>query len=300
MPSFQSLNFKNVLCPVDMSELSNLALKYAYVGARFFKASLTILHAMHFDYPRYLSRELTTHVLKELKDAEAVVREEVETHTRRILGTDGQPPHIDIRYQVASLEPAEAINQVLENNQADLVVMGTHGYTGFKHWMLGSVTESVLHQSKVPVFTVRQKIDDFIDPLEPEAIPRIKHILCPCNLTEAAGRALGVAADMAARFEARLTVLWVPEDDAATDKAVFEDWLRNTIEDAYPYDVEIRRGRAPEEAFGLSRELGCDMIVIGAHHKMFEQGTIVGRTTELVLRHAPVPVLSVPNYMQAR
>lgn len=76
-----------ILCPVDMSALSDLALKYAYVGARVFNASLTVLHAMHFDAPRYLSRDLTAHVLSELETAKLSVREEIEAHVHGILGT---------------------------------------------------------------------------------------------------------------------------------------------------------------------------------------------------------------------
>ena len=288
-----SFNPTSILCPVDMSELSDLALKYAHVGAHLFNASLTVLHAMHVDVPRYLSRELTAQVVKEIDNAKTAGIHGLEEHVRRVLG-DTDSKKVRMRYRVTDSEPVEAVMQALTENQADLVVMGTHGFSGLTHWMLGSVTESALHRSNVPVFIVRQKINDFIDTTQPEARPRIRHILCPCNLTTAAGHALRVAAALAGRFEARLTVLRSLESDATTDGKGFTEWIRKTIEDSGNIDSVIRRGTAAAQTIDLAREIDCDLIVIGAHHKQFEQGTVMGRTTELVLRHAPVPVLAVP------
>jgi nucleotide-binding universal stress UspA family protein len=294
MQSSGTAHFRQIICPVDMSALSDLAIKYAYVGARQFEASLTVLYAMHFDYPRYLSSNLTAHVLKELENAKSAARREIEGHVRRVLGDKGN--HVKIGYHVADTEPAEAILLALDQKEGDLVVMGTHGYSGIKHWMLGSVTENVLHHSPVPVFTVRQKINDFIDPAQSEAQPRIRHILCPCNQTVTAGQALQVATSLADRFEARLTILSSQESDAVVDEAALLEWSRKRATGGTAIDAVVRKGAAAEQAITLAKEMNCDLIVIGAHHQTFEQGTVVGRTTELVLRHAPVPVLSVPHY----
>lgn len=284
------LNFhpKKILCPVDMSELSDLALKYAHVGASVFDANLTVLHAMHFEYPRYLSSDLTTRVLAELDNAKQTVAKEIEAHIRSVLGAVE-----DVGYHVIDTPPAEAVMQALSDKAIDLVVMGTHGYSGFKHWMLGSVTESVIHQSKVPVFMVRQKIDDFIDTSQPEARPRINRILCPCNRTEAAARALQVAASLAQRFKAGLTIVRI-EESGSKDTDGLSDWIQNTVKDTLDIDVITQSGPAAQQIVSLAKTQNCDMVVIGAHDKPFEQGRVMGRTTELVLRHAPVPVLAVP------
>ena len=86
MPSMFPFNATRILCPLDRSELSNLALKYAVVGARVFKARLTILEAIHFEYPRYLSDELTAHVLKELGHYKVSAKKDLAAHVRSIIG----------------------------------------------------------------------------------------------------------------------------------------------------------------------------------------------------------------------
>jgi nucleotide-binding universal stress UspA family protein len=287
-----------ILCPVDMSELSDLALKYAHVGARVFNASLTVLHAMHVEYPRYLSRDLTEHVLAELNNAKASIMQRLANHVHSIIG-DTPNDQVVFDFKVSDLPPAEAVMQASMDTKADLIVMGTHGYSGFKHWMLGSITESVLHLSKKPVFTIRQKTNGFIDTTVPEALPVLRHILCPCNLTQSAEQALRVAADLAEKFKAALAVLWSVKPGTPSPETQLREWIQRIVQPTRPIDVIVRHGHADADAIALALEMNSDLIVIGAHHQPFGQGTIVGHTTERVLRTAPVPVFSVPFYKMA-
>lgn len=292
MKSPLSFHPRQILCPVDMSELSDLALKYACVGADIFDANLIVLQAMHFEYPRYLSRDLTNRVLAELKAAKLSGKQALETHVRSVLGDLGGLKG-SIHYQVTDRQPAEAVMQALTDHPIDLVVMGTHGYSGLKHWMLGSVAESVTHQSPVPVFIVRQKINDFIDTTQPDTRPLIGHILCPCNRTVSAGRALEAAGALARKFKARLTVVRIVES-SSKEAEDFSEWVQETVGKAPDMDVVTQSGPAAQQIISLAKKQKCDMIVIGAHQKPFEQERVMGRTTELVMRHAPVPVLAVP------
>ena len=283
-----------ILCPLDRSELSNLALKYAVVGARVFNAHLTVLEAINYDYPRYLSDELTTRVLEELEQYKTSAENDLAVHVRSIIGDalDG----ISVSYRVLDLQPAEAISRVVEEVNTDLVVMGTHGYSGFKHWMLGSVTENMLHMSKVPIFTVRQKEDDFIDPKAPAAGPDIQNILCSCDMSAASAQALQVAASLARRFEAGLTAVWNSESNGSDEKEQLQQWIENTLQGYSPVTCVVKQGKAAAQVIDLAREIQSDLVVIGARHRSFGDAMVIGRTTELVLRHAPVPVLAVPFF----
>jgi nucleotide-binding universal stress UspA family protein len=57
----------------------------------------------------------------------------------------------------------------------------------------------------------------------------------------------------------------------------------------------VCKGNAPEEIISHARTQHIDLIVLGANHKPFMENTVMGKTTELVLRQAPVPVLAVPH-----
>ncbi|MDA8138247.1 MAG: universal stress protein [Desulfobacteraceae bacterium] len=285
---------KQILCPIDMSPLSDLALKYAHVGAQVFGARLTVLNAMLFEYPRYLSKELTDQVLRELNRAKADARDQLAGHVAKVLGHGARKAEID--YRTVDIDAAQAILQAVEEIRADLVVMGTHGYSGFKHWMLGSVTEKVLHLSKAPVFTIRQKIDDFIDPDKPDARPAIKQILCPCNFSPAAAAALQTAVALAQRMNARLAVMHSEESPSADGPQRLREWIKKSGVDNTAIHTILRQGDAADQTIVAARELGSDLIVIGSCHRPFGEGTVVGRTSERVARHATVPVLTVPYF----
>jgi nucleotide-binding universal stress UspA family protein len=286
---------KQILCPIDMSELADLALKYAHLGATMFKAELTLLNAVHFEYPRYLSKEVTEHVVQELERAKLDTRKHLADHAHKVLGEAIN--QVKIHYRAVDVDPASAILQTIEDMKSDLIVMGTHGYSGFKHWMLGSVAEKMLHLSKVPVFTIRQKENDFIDTKQPSILPQINHILCPCNLSASASQALITAASISKRLNAKLTVLLSLESPTKADKTRLLEWLEENLPGSDAVNSVVYKGEAADQTIRAVKELGADLIVIGICHRPFgEGGTVVGRTSERVVRYAPVPVLSVPYF----
>jgi nucleotide-binding universal stress UspA family protein len=88
---------------------------------------------------------------------------------------------------------------------ADLLVMGTHGRSGFEQLLLGSVTEKVLRKASCPVLTVPRRHPDAV----PETPVLFKEILCPVDFSDCSMRALNHAMSLAQEADAHLTVLHV-------------------------------------------------------------------------------------------
>ena len=157
------------------------------------------------------------------------------------------------------------------------------------------MAENVVRQAEVPVFVVRQKQHELIDAARPEAVPGLKHILCPVNRTEVARSALGLAASIAQRFGARLTALCVVEPDDRSSPSKTKDELCRWIKDAVPAEIVldpvVQEGRATEAILEFIQEHRPDLVVLGARDRTSFKASLFGSTTELVLRHAPVPVL---------
>ena len=294
MEAPRSIEVRHILCPVDFSAISDIALRYAEVAARQFGARLTVLHAERFELPRYLLRGLKRQLADELNQAKAHLADELRRHAETIL--EGALPSPGVRYVVEATEAAEAVLQWTREAEVDLVVMGTHGISGFKRVMMGSVAEAVVRQAGVPVFTVRPRAQAFIDGQSADAKPVIDAILCPLIPETTQLEALHYAAALAERFEAALTVLHVVENDSAPGEA--EIWLKKTMTAAVgtrcPWTAEVHAGRAAEQIITIVERRKIDMVVIGARHRFFADAAIFGRTTELVVRHAPAPVLVVP------
>ena len=144
------LPFKKILCPTDFSEAAFAALKRAEELARHFAAELIVAHVVptlpsphsfpdpkasfNFDVPMY-QQELAIKAEQMLKDL--VSHHKVET---RNLVTTG--------------EAAPEILRIAQQEHADLIVIASHGLTGWRRLVFGSVAEKVVRQANCPVLTI--------------------------------------------------------------------------------------------------------------------------------------------------
>jgi universal stress protein A len=142
------LPIKTILCPADFSEPSRQAYRAACVTARRYSARIVVVHVLPQPIRAY--REFGPRKL----DWEFAEREVCES-LRAIY-----PPHrrIDVEYRVCRGPAAAEILVLARTQMADLIVMGTHGRTGIRRLLLGSVAETVLRRAPCPVLTVRELV----------------------------------------------------------------------------------------------------------------------------------------------
>ena len=136
-----------ILCPTDFSDASAQAFEHAAFVARWYHARLTAVHAL---------MPLVTPVAVLAGPADSIVAE-VE-RARQQIGLDSAAAArlgIDVDVVVETGEPTRCILNLAAALPADLIVMGTHGRSGFAHLVLGSVAESVVRTAECPVLTVR-------------------------------------------------------------------------------------------------------------------------------------------------
>jgi nucleotide-binding universal stress UspA family protein len=145
---------KRIVVPTDFSEASKKAFPYATALARKFEASITLVYVV----PTHLALSLSQlGVILEEKRLTERAREELPRFRAAELD-----PHLNVSTQVLTGGPTYGICQTAESEAADLIVMGTHGHTGFQRFALGSVTEHVLREAPCPVLVVREKEHDFL------------------------------------------------------------------------------------------------------------------------------------------
>lgn len=139
---------ETIVCPVDFSEPSAKALTYAAALARQLGASLHLIH-VHSTVDYAMAAEAYTvrpDLLRELKQG---VERRIE-ELRASVATEG----LKVTASTITGVPYKAIHEEAHAKHADLIVMGTHGRTGFERMLLGSVTERVVRTSTVPVLTI--------------------------------------------------------------------------------------------------------------------------------------------------
>ena len=148
------MTWKTILVPHDFSASANHAAAIARDEAKLHGGTLVLLHVI--DLPHQLTPDAV--IVPPETGAPISVKQyaidSAEAHLQDIadrLAKDG----VTARGVVVIGAPVDEINRAVERERADLVVMGTHGRTGFRLLVAGSVAERVVRSSKVPVLTVR-------------------------------------------------------------------------------------------------------------------------------------------------
>ena len=150
------LPFRRILIPTDFSETSLEALPIAAELASHFGAELLLLHVLPmdaptpWDIPPYADFGLAASPRPEY---EASVRQEVERRLQAIAARHAQGANV--RHVLGRGDAAAEIGRIASEEQADLVVLATHGWTGWRHLVFGSVAEKVLREAPCPVLSVR-------------------------------------------------------------------------------------------------------------------------------------------------
>lgn len=275
-----------ILLPTDLSNLSMSAFPYAVRLAETFGAKIDILYADPFADPIDLvgggyvvSDPARVDSMKEL------ARRTLTGQAAAIV-----PDSIDYAVLVDVDAPYRAIVRHAES--ADLVVMATHGHSGWRRALLGSVTETVLRETTTPLLTIR--------PIEEDRSPRtpsFSRIVCPVNYTEMAQLALAHAVAIASAFDSEILVVHVverrPSSIGGEQAERLEAWIPQSVSERMVFRPLLLKGDPAEEVVHLARKEAADLIVVGAQHKQFSDTTVVGVTTERITRHAPCPVLTV-------
>jgi nucleotide-binding universal stress UspA family protein len=149
------VNIKNILVPTDCSEVSDCALKYAIKFAKQFDAQLALLMVtvsepitILNDYG-YFSPELHQKLITE---SDKRAKADLESFWERSADNDVKAILLNFKG-----DPFTEIVRYTEENDVDIIIMGTHGRTGLKHVFMGSVAEKVVRYSDQPVLTIKHK-----------------------------------------------------------------------------------------------------------------------------------------------
>lgn len=276
---------KNILCPVDLSPVTEGILRWAGLFARTFTAPLEVFYADWWEPPRYFTEAQIQKLSRQEQEGEKALRTELEAVAKAALG-DLAP----FKITVVEGHPTEKVLKRAKELTAGLIVMGSHGRTGVARLRLGSVAEDVVRSTACPVLIVKSAE-------AVECAPTVKNILCPINFTSLSQQNLELASELAAAFGAKL---WVAHATGHEEMKVEEvrqrvcDWVPKEVRSRCQISEVVGRGNPAEQIILMARDHSADLIVMGAQHRPFLEFTTLGTTTERVIRHSKTSVLVVP------
>jgi len=150
------LQYKNILVPIDFSDFSKSALKYAVTFAQHYHSKLTLVYVMEpVIYPPDFSMgQITLPTVNFEIDQRA--KEELEKLAATEIGT-----LVEVKTILRTGKPFVEIIETAKEEDADLIIISTHGHSGMEHILFGSTADKVVRKAPCPVLTLREPIKGF-------------------------------------------------------------------------------------------------------------------------------------------
>ncbi|MFN7919302.1 MAG: universal stress protein [Bryobacteraceae bacterium] len=289
------LAIPRILLPVDFSERSAVAARYAAALARRFHSTVTALHAIPPPYPVFGPEGAAMDIAEYLEQTKQCARNELDKFCRE---------HLEGVQTEALLEEGDPAHRIVDHahdHQFGLIVMPTHGYGPFRRFILGSVTAKVLHDADCAVLTGAH-LEEHMPPRE---VP-VRSVVAAVDLGPQSERTLLWAAGFAeACSHARLVVVHAtPSLEGQVGEYFDPDWRGQFAKAASNQvakllartgvnaEVMIAEGDPAGVVKGAAEKQGADLVVIGRGASTGTFGRLRAHAYSII-RQSPCAVVSV-------
>ena len=284
--------------PIDFSPASLYPIRWAKFIAQRTKASIHFVSVHDFAYP--MATALTPPVI----GSEA----EICNHLHRDLQAVATSQKVlQASFHIRAGRPFDEICRVAGEIEADLIVLATHGRTGWERALMGSTAEKIVRHAPCPVFVARQTKAG-----RKHAI-KLRKIVVPVDFSDCSAQGLRYAIRFALWFGAQISLLnavqlhhdlppvviysasklgrWAREIAAAH----MAELVSQTNFGAVKFETAIKMGSPAQKVCRYARKAGADLILTASHGRTGLRRILIGSTAEQIIRYAKSPVLVVPT-----
>lgn len=294
--------FKRIICATDFSDLSNRAIPFAVSLTKEFGTKLYFCHVIGLP---------STAIYGEILLDPTEQQDKAVRYAQEQLGSLIDPQQVEWEALIATGHTADEISRLAEVKSADLVIAATHGRSGLKRFLLGSVTERLMRILPCPLLIVPGPAPDAPDVIDQPL--RFQRILIGCDFSPDADLAFRYGLSLAQEFQSELYLVHVierpaypiPVDKTAGTEDDFQPVMQNHLKEKLSAlippealnwcspNMVLLEGQPDEELTRYAVSQNIDLIVLGVRGQGLVEKLFVGSTTDRVVRRAPCPVLSV-------
>jgi len=270
---------KKIVVGLDFSNCSMNALEHAITIAKRAKSDISMVWVNHLDYSKEIFSVEPRQLLTEVKTRLDGI---VEKYTPDL---DGQK----IDYVIRKGKVYKEICDAAEEQQAFLVVVGTHGSSGFEEFWIGSNANRIVSSSKIPTITIRGGVDIGRD---------LKRIVMPFDSTKVTRQKMPITALLASYFGSEIHLLGL--FTSSLDDVRFR--IRNYIAQAEDYLKEnnikykttfLDVHNISESTLNYAKNIDAGLISIMTEQETSTANIWLGPYAAQMVNHSPIPVLSV-------
>ena len=298
------IRVKKVLLPTDFSDSSAHAFGHALSLAEKYEAEIILLHVL-------VIYEEDPHQASHKFDVLRKYYEDSEKRAGMLLDdiVSGKMQHHPKLTQkiTRGLDAADRILDIAKEEDVDVIFMGTHGHSGFRHFFVGSVTEKVVRFSPCPVMTIREEKERFKD------TGRFHRILFPVDFSLYSQHALKYTFSLAKEYDAKVDIVHIVEQtihpafytsgrisvfDVVPDLTerstkALQDFVAANAKYMVNAEYHVLEGAPHDEIIKFSEKHDNDLIVMGTRGLSGFEHFLLGSTTEKVYKRVNCPVLTI-------
>ncbi len=277
------MDVKKIVIPIDFSETSLLAIDHGAFMAKLYKAGLVLVHVVERNWQDFsivvpelkfeAPSNMFTLIENKLQDLAEKIRKEYGVNVTAI-STEGS-----ICKEVVDLVKTE---------NADLIIMGTHGISGFEEVFLGSNSFKVVTLAECPVLTVQSHSRRI----------GFSELLLPIDNSRHSSQKVSHAVSLAKKYGARINVLGLLEADDATEIDKFNVKIERVIEYIEKSEIPVTMntivgGNLAKNTIGAAKQNNSDLIIIMTDQDENFTGSFLGPYAQQIVNLSWVPVLSI-------
>jgi nucleotide-binding universal stress UspA family protein len=296
--------FTKLLVPLDGSDTAEQALPYVRYLAQDKNLVIELLSVVDVAHmASHMTAERALHLDTMMEDA-------VRASEKYLQAIAGTLTAAKIKTSVETGTPEEVIIEKAAVEQNTLVTIATHGRSGMKRWLLGSVAEKVLRGTTDPVLLIRARENTTI-----EDVTTLKSLVVPLDGSELAERVLPTAIELAKQRNLEIVLIRaynipttayagvegyaLPVDDLLKSmREEASEYLENKIADLKKLGLGrvsfiAKEGLAADEIISFAKTLPGGLIAMFTHGRSGVRRWVLGSITETVVRHSENPVLVI-------
>ena len=271
---------KNIVVGVDFSDCSLNALEHAVIIARKAHADITMVWANHLDYSKEIFSVEPENIGQEVQKRFEALIEKYQP---------GLAPKTGIHYRMEKGKVYKVICKVAEETNAFLVVIGTHGSSGFEEFWIGSNANRIVSASTRPILTIRAGVDSNKD---------LKIIVMPLDSTKITRQKLPITALLAGWFDAEIHILGVFTSNVDNIRYRVQDYVQQSEtylkENGIRYrSVFLEANNITETVLEYAKKVNANLISIMTEQETTTANLWLGPYAAQMVNHSPIPVLSV-------
>jgi nucleotide-binding universal stress UspA family protein len=285
-----SIKIKRILIPLDFLSAGQLALEQGAYMAKLFNAQLYLVNVIEINEFVYTGYESAFALPIDSEKIENSAKTNLEGYITRIKNHYGiNPISIVKRGKVVS-----EITELAEELNIDIIIMGTHGASGFKEFFIGSNAHKIINNSTCPVITFQEHTKSL----------GFKNIVLPIDNSLHSRQKVVYAVAIAKHYNSFVHILglMLQDFDEFSDENVEKNKFMIKIKSVekvlakskIKFSTEIRLGNnTANEALKFSKEVGADLIMIMTDHESHLNAPILNPFAKQIINHSQIPVMSI-------